>query len=855
MLFTLICTPMVLQATPEDESIPVTPFMALDENWAEEPVAAPAVQVPHIVRDGVIAPAARQSTGALSGRIVYMGAGHGWTANQDNSGTLNGVWYTQRGDNGEIVEDLQNQDQMTMYAHYCFNAGATVVPFRPIGNQTNEVILDNDDPEVSYTGTWNNSSSTVFYGDPGDTPYRWTPKSATESATARYTPNIPTEGFYPIYTWVRPGIDRVDDQLYRVVHTGGTTEIWINHRMVGHGWVYLGTHYLAAGTGAYVEISNQSTTSTSGADNVFADAIRFGNGMGDVNRGGGISGEPREDENSRQWAQAMIGQGSASTIYDRSTLDDAGDNVGTPPRMAAHMNRESEGAMTDRVYLGFHSNASPGSIGLHNGNNDPSSDTPNQFRWAELVGRECNDDLVAIGSPPLEGPWLEQGPNPADVTLDRSDIEFGEINNNSINSEFDATIIEVAGHVGGSDPVNLRNPNVRNWLARACLQATVRYFNEFGGGPLAFLPEPPTNVRAISSGSGGIAVSWDVPVVDGIGGDAATGYVVYRSSNGYGFGNPITVAGGGTTSTTISGLSLNEIVYLRVAATNAGGESLPSETVAARPLSLGPSPILIVNGFDRFGRSLNPRESAASGIGSAIAGGATYDRVKPRLSNSFDYVVQVAEAIRNYSSTLDSLPRSFDSCQNEAITGGQVTLGDYDTVIWILGEESTADSTFDGSEQTAVSNFISGGGDLFVSGAEIGWDLELSGNGVSFYQSTLRSDYVADNAGTYSITGGSGIFSGIGAFSFDDGSLFYDVDFPDTLTGINGSVVNLTYSGGAGAGLQWPAGTAPGTGRIVMLGFPFETITSASVRSAMMSDVLDFFGTSLPAELTVFRAE
>ena len=36
----------------------------------------------------------------------------------------------------------------------------------------------------------------------------------------------------------------------------------------------------------------------------------------------------------------------------------------------------------------------------------------------------------------------------ATVTLDRSDIEFGEINNSVINNEFDATILEVAGSMG-----------------------------------------------------------------------------------------------------------------------------------------------------------------------------------------------------------------------------------------------------------------------------------------------------------------------------------------------------------------------------------------------------------------------
>jgi hypothetical protein len=81
------------------------------------------------------------------------------------------------------------------------------------------------------------------------------------------------------------------------------------------------------------------------------------------------------------------------------------------------------------------------------------------------------------------------------------------------------------------------------------------------------------------------------------------------------------------------------------------------------------------------------------------------------------------------------------------------------------------------------------------------------------------------------------------------------VDYPDTLAGINGSVVCMTYAGGAGAGLQYPSGAT--NGRIVMLGFPFETIKSASVRNTVMDDVLDFFGVTAPsmgAELVGFAA-
>src|SRR5215470_16465742 len=78
-------------------------------------------------------------SGALNGKIVFTSGGHGWQWNN----TL-GRYATDRGDNNEIVEDFGNQEQMTAYADYLLRAGATVVPMRPVGRQTNEVVLDND---------------------------------------------------------------------------------------------------------------------------------------------------------------------------------------------------------------------------------------------------------------------------------------------------------------------------------------------------------------------------------------------------------------------------------------------------------------------------------------------------------------------------------------------------------------------------------------------------------------------------------------------------------------------------------------------------------------------------------------
>src|SRR5262249_12644601 len=64
---------------------------------------------------------------------------------------------------------------------------------------------------------------------------------------------------------------------------------------------------------------------------------------------------------------------------------------------------------------------------------------------------------------------------------------------------------------------------------------------------------------------------------------------------------------------------------------------------------------------------------------------------------------------------------------------------------------------------------------------------------------------------------------------------------PDVINPTTGSVAALNYSGGTGgtAGIQ-RQGTG-GKGSVVMLGFPFEALTNAGIRSAAMGKILDFF--------------
>jgi hypothetical protein len=778
-------------------------------------------------------------TGRLDGKIVFTSGGHGWQYN-----TTLGRYATDRGDNNEMVEDFGNQEQMSAFADYALRAGATVVPMRPVGRQINEVVLDNDSADVTFsTSGWSNSSSTKYYDENynGDAvPYRFASTvTGAASATATYTPNIPAAGMYPVYTWVLWGTDRTE-QTYTINHTGGSTEITVDHSKVGSGWVYLGTYHFDAGkstTGeGSVVITNKSALS---GKVVIADAIRFGNGMGDyIFTGSGataISGYPREDENAYHWLARSLGVGTtASSVIGTSSSA----NVSAPSDYAEYM---FHGTFGEAVYIGFHSNAGGGRGARGLIDADVPEQTPHQAGTnglADILGDQINQDMQNLNGV-FEYNWTTG-------TTSTFTGQFGEINLGS-GAEMDATIIEVAFHDSVEDAAIMRDPRGRDQIARSVYQGTVQYFSLYGSPVVTntSLPTPPTNVRALSNASGAVTLNWSAGPTSpsSVYGNAATGYKVYASVDGYGFDGGRVVAGVGTTSLTITGLDPSLPYYFKVVATNAGGESGSSEVATALP-SGGVKQVLIVNGFDRYDRTQNLRYAYL---------GQQVDRVWPRFNNSFDYVVQFETAIQGAKPGVHVA-----STSNEAVISGAINLSDFHSVIWILGDESTADRTFDATEQTKVTNFINAGGNFFLSGSEIGWDLDQQNNGRTFYESTLKGNYVSDDAGTYTATAaGGGIFSGMSSFVFSNGTTFssldgqyHDVAFPDVIAPQAGAVSALTYSGGTGGTAAIQVAGTGGRGDIVMFGFPFEAMTVAARRQTAMGKILDFFGVTNSASST-----
>ncbi len=188
----------------------------------------------------------------------------------------------------------------------------------------------------------------------------------------------------------------------------------------------------------------------------------------------------------------------------------------------------------------------------------------------------------------------------------------------------------------------------------------------------------------------------------------------------------------------------------------------------------------------------------------------------------------------------------FETTDNDALLRGEISLNDYPAVFWILGDESTHDGTFTKDEQELVESYLQNGGKLFVSGAEIAWDLDEKGAAYDqdFFNTFLKADYQADDSQSYTVSGEAGSpFDGL-TLHFDDGSHgVYAVDYPDVIEPRNGSAAALRYATGDVAAVYYeglfPEGGSEG--KLFYMAFPFETIYDEAERNALMEKVVSFF--------------
>jgi spore germination protein YaaH len=323
---------------------------------------------------------------------------------------------------------------------------------------------------------------------------------------------------------------------------------------------------------------------------------------------------------------------------------------------------------------------------------------------------------------------------------------------------------------------------------------------KFGSATLS-IPNKPESFRVVRANNNTILLSFEAV-------DYAEKYGVYLSYDGINFER---ITESISISIPITNLIQDSVYYFKVDAFNEEGSSPQTEVLAAKP-SFQSSDFLIVNGFDRTSST----------------------------NNTFDY-------IRMYEYPMSILNSKFSSTSNEAVYEGLVNLTDYQTVIWMLMDESSADDTFNPLEQEKVMEFINNYGVFIVSGSEIGWDLVEKGSDAdkAFYKDYLKANYISDAPNNESGTFYTAVDMGGTEFNFDNGTHgTIDVDWPDAIEAVEGAENVYTFkdvSTSLGyAGIKFREAINQ-SGGVVYLSFPIESVYNDLERTELLREIFNGF--------------
>ena len=179
----------------------------------------------------------------------------------------------------------------------------------------------------------------------------------------------------------------------------------------------------------------------------------------------------------------------------------------------------------------------------------------------------------------------------------------------------------------------------------------------------------------------------------------------------------------------------------------------------------------------------------------------------------------------------------------------------FETVIWFTGNDYT--TTLTATDQAELAAYLDGGGKLFITGQDIGYDIRTE----AFYADYLHAAYVQDDVGLGAVLGNPASPVG-GGFSFDiqGGSGANNQGYPSEIDPLGIAIAAFTYDelvpmgavtghdlskGQVGTNAVTSSGTAgltvdTGAYKLVYFSFGFEAIADAATRDALMARILDW---------------
>ncbi|MBQ2543827.1 MAG: N-acetylmuramoyl-L-alanine amidase [Bacteroidales bacterium] len=829
---------------------------------------------------------ARKLTRGLEGRHIALWQSHGYYFNEEQ-----GVWRWQRATLHRTVEDMYTQGYVLDYLIPMLeNAGACVLTPRERDVQRMESVCDNDstfirgdDALVRTAGVYSESGAWEKGGEGfadlkqvyniTDNPFRLgtcrkAACSITPASVARWTPAIPLRGEYAVYVSYGSGRNNCKSAHYTVHHLGGKTEFEVDQRKGGGTWVYLGTFEFSPEGPAFVELDNKGAS----GEWVSADAVRFGGGMGKIQRGGHISGMPSYVEGASYW---MPWAGADSTLREWET-DYVCDYAtrGSWTRMM----RKTKGVPFD-CSLAFHTDAGVtpndsivGTLSIYTLKCDNSrkfsdgSDRMTSRTYADFVQTQVVEDIRKSYEPKWQRRQL----------WDRSYSE-------SRTTDVPAMLLELLSHQNFADMKYGLDPAFRFTVGRAVYKGLLKYLSCRYGVSYAVQPLPVQAFSALLNDDGEVQLSW-APTPDPLEPTAAAkGYTVYTRVDDGAFDEGVPVSDPEATMQIVPG----HVYSYKVVAWNDGGDSFPSEVLSVgMPVNKRGETMLIVNNFDRvappawidtpeyagfdsrldngmpyirdityigenyeFTRPLQWESDDAPGFGGSYSDKAGV----PVAGNTFDYPSVHGRALLNLGFPFCSMScKSFCADTTLASRFGALDLicGAQLSTKSGRGAFPARYSVFPEYLQSALRVWARRGGSILVSGSRIATDVWGDVYGVKPDPAAVNStkEFIAEVLGyrwASSYGTNTGELAGM-PFYCEINEHCYAVPHPDGLRNSDsrGSIWLRYGNSGVPAAVKFNAQEH----KAVSIGVPLECMEKDSDRERLFREVLEFFGLYGPSE-------
>lgn len=829
----------------------------------------------------------------LFGKNILLWHSHGWYYNKNEK-----RWMWQRARLFQTVEDL---GPITFTIPYLIpmleNAGANVFVPRERDIQTAEVIVDNDsnnkenyeEKNFSEKAVWKTSDQkgfALFHPTLKDNenPFqegtsRFTNSMLNPLASVSWLPDIPRTGYYSVWISYSSSDNNVTDAHYKVLHSGGETEFLVNQTIGGSTWIYLGTFKFEKGKKDLqgVVLSNQSKDINKV---VSADAVRFGGGMGIVERDGTTSERPKFVEGSRYWMQ-FAGMPDTLTYNLNKDVDDYKDDYQSRAEYGNYLYGNPFGPNRKRtekglgipmdLSLAFHTDAgitrNDTAIGTLMIYSIPGTDSQSVF--PDNVSRLANRDLGDIVQTQIVNDIRVK----YDSTWTRRQL-MNSLYSEAARPNFPAMLLELLSHQNYYEMKFAQDPRFRFDVSRSIYKGMLKFLSSEYGVDYVVQPLPPQNFSAEIANDGKVELKWK-PQTDSVESTAkADRYILYTRKDDEDFDNGQVIQ---SNKITLDNLQKGAIYSYKVTSVNNGGESFPSEILSVCWMGNENTQVLVVNGFHRVSAPATIDLKDFSGFTNFVdegvpdkyqigftgtqfnfdpnskwdtddnpGHGASHSDFETQViaGNSFDFTYVHGKALRENGF-------SFCSVSDEAVMNGDIYLSKYKMIDFIFGEEKKTPSpkyknqidfeVFPHALKDKITDYLNTGGKIFLSGSYIGTDLYSGSDSsdIAFANNILKFKLKTGHAAK------KGNVFAVNNFLLEDNNLafntafndsIYKVEAPDELGPVKGSEVLLRYkenSFSSGVGYR-------GDYSVVLFGFPFETILGDKQKTSVMKAVLKY---------------